>query len=234
MPRSSMAPVMPVPRGFTLVELLVVIAIIAVLASLAFSAAKGAIQAGRDAKCISNLRQLAAGVRLYAADNNGRLPFSPGQSNPEGSGWAGLIFPYIYPEGKKSEWGNKNPAFSRSKYSVFYCPSAPMNDTVLNAGTYTYAFNAFLQPTVQDAANYFLHNRSDVIMLADTWAGHSHNNSGAPFLFNTARGHTDKGGTERHSRKRDCFIFVDGRAEMMLWPNYSTNKSIWDPNAPKK
>jgi prepilin-type N-terminal cleavage/methylation domain-containing protein len=223
-------------RAFTLVELLVVIAIIAVLVTLTVPAANRMIQRGHDAKCMSNLKQLAQGVRFYAADHSGRIPFSPGQNNPEGSGWAGLIFPYIYPKGDRSEWGRKNPALSRSKYSVYYCPSAPHDDTVLNAGTYNYAFNQLLAPLTADAANYLLHRRHDVIMIADTWKGHSHvgPGQGAPFALNTARGHTDKGGTERHSGKRDCFVFVDGHVEMMVWPNYSTNRAIWDPNAPKE
>ncbi len=227
-----MLPAALVPRGFTLVELLVVIAIIALLASVAFPAVSGMINRGKDAKCTSNLKQLAQGIRLYAADNNGRIPVNPG--GEEGGGWAGNIFPYLYPDGKKGEWGNKNPALSRSKFPVFYCPSAPTNDTVLNAGTYNYAYNMFLVPQGKATVNRLLNDRSDVIMIADSHAGLNDAGRGAPFGLVQAKGHLDKGGSERHSGRRDCFVFVDGHAECIPWPRYSTNQAIWDPNAPRK
>lgn len=63
--------------GFTLVELLVVVAIIAVLASLVLPALSSAKSQGRRAVCLSNLRQLGIAIHLYADDNRGRIPFGP-------------------------------------------------------------------------------------------------------------------------------------------------------------
>lgn len=64
----------PQRSGFTLVELLVVVAIIAVLAMLLMPAAKGFIDKGKTAKCAANLKTLAVGALRYAGENNGRLP----------------------------------------------------------------------------------------------------------------------------------------------------------------
>ena len=67
--RTSLAP----RRGFTLVELLVVITIIGLLVSLLLPAVFAAREAARGTECKSNLRQIGLGI-LQFADHNGHLP----------------------------------------------------------------------------------------------------------------------------------------------------------------
>jgi prepilin-type N-terminal cleavage/methylation domain-containing protein/prepilin-type processing-associated H-X9-DG protein len=71
--------------GFTLVELLVVIAILALLAGLLMPALSSVKRRATSARCLSNLRQQGIAVRLYADENQGRLPrardFAPAQIN---------------------------------------------------------------------------------------------------------------------------------------------------------
>jgi prepilin-type N-terminal cleavage/methylation domain-containing protein len=62
------------PRAFSLVELLVVISIIALLAAIAVPAIRGAQENGQRAKCAANMKSVGAGIHLYAAENNGKLP----------------------------------------------------------------------------------------------------------------------------------------------------------------
>jgi general secretion pathway protein G len=57
--------------GFTLIELLVVIAIIGLLAVLAVVSLNNARQKSRDAKRVSDVKQVQTALELYFADQNG-------------------------------------------------------------------------------------------------------------------------------------------------------------------
>lgn len=59
--------------AFTLIELLVVVAIIAILAALFVPAVTSALERGRVALCMSNLRQIAVAQRLYLNDHENRF-----------------------------------------------------------------------------------------------------------------------------------------------------------------
>jgi prepilin-type N-terminal cleavage/methylation domain-containing protein len=66
-------------EGFTLVELLVVIAVIAILAALLLPAVSAAKKRGWRAACLNNLRQINLGVRMYSDDSRDASP-SPGEA----------------------------------------------------------------------------------------------------------------------------------------------------------
>lgn len=115
--------------GFTLVELLVVIAIIGVLAALALPAVFKSIDKGKDTKCISNLRQIGAAIRLYANDNEGNIvPGYSAAGNPKV--WQDSLAPYVNATFTSYFRSNKN----------VQCPKAKgyQNNT---AGRTSYAIN---------------------------------------------------------------------------------------------
>ncbi len=60
--------------GFTLTEVLVVIAIVAVLAAVAMTVTRRAMNSARSANCVSNLRDLGVAALNYTSENNGSLP----------------------------------------------------------------------------------------------------------------------------------------------------------------
>lgn len=97
-----------VRRGFTLIELLVVIAIIGILAAILFPAFASAREAARSTACISNTKQIGAGVLMYAQDYDETLmPWRGCPTRPVGgasactvdeqaaSMWTSLIQPYL-------------------------------------------------------------------------------------------------------------------------------------------
>src|SRR6266536_4639298 len=66
----------PRRSGFTLIELLVVIAIIAILAALLFPVFARAREQARKTTCLSNLKQIGAGMLMYAQDYDETLPIA--------------------------------------------------------------------------------------------------------------------------------------------------------------
>ncbi len=78
--------------GFTLVELLVVMAIISVLAAMLLPALDRTLAAARSAACRNNLKQVGYAILNYAGDfNDCVIPYN----NQFGNGWCRLAQPYL-------------------------------------------------------------------------------------------------------------------------------------------
>jgi prepilin-type N-terminal cleavage/methylation domain-containing protein len=103
--------------GFSLLELLVVIAIIAVLAGLLFPALSASKSKARRTTCLSNLRQINSGARMYSDDSNDATP-SPGTA--AASADAMLLYTG-YKELMKNYVGLKEASSPQDK--LFTCPA---------------------------------------------------------------------------------------------------------------
>jgi general secretion pathway protein G len=112
-------------KGFTLIELLVVIAIIGLLSTLAVIALNNARMKARDAKRVSDVKQIQSALELYYNDKNG-YPASTTDSdlltfmkiiptNPTPSD-ASTTCPYTYAPIGSSPY---------SSYTLSYCLGGP-------------------------------------------------------------------------------------------------------------
>lgn len=132
-------------RGFTLVELLVVITIIGILVSLLLPAVQSAREAARMTQCANNLRQLGLGC-LAHVEKHGRYPsggwgwFWVGDAErkfnrQQPGGWLYSILPFIEQEnlyllpsdGKPDEITEQQKAganrLTRTPLALMNCPS---------------------------------------------------------------------------------------------------------------
>jgi prepilin-type N-terminal cleavage/methylation domain-containing protein/prepilin-type processing-associated H-X9-DG protein len=112
-------------RGFTLVELLVVISIIALLLSILLPALQKAREAGRAVICLANTKDQGLAFQMYTTEYKGQLPPATNlQEYTQTSRWYGKIIPYL------GKLANKNAAGK-----TFVCPSCnvKVTDGYINA-----------------------------------------------------------------------------------------------------
>ncbi len=109
----------PKLKAFTLVELLVVIGIIAVLVAILLPALMNARESAQTVKCLSNLRQIGIGIRVYASSNKDTIP--PlytfdflGGGMVRGGYWATIL----------NETKTMPTGVTSLSNNVFMCPSA--------------------------------------------------------------------------------------------------------------
>lgn len=109
-------------QGFTLVELLVVIAVIGILLALLLPAVQSARESGRKTACMSNAYQLGMAVNRFDQDK-GRVPRWQDSFSGNYASWPVALLPYIERNDLYGSWVG-----SAIRVNVFLCPSSPPTD----------------------------------------------------------------------------------------------------------
>jgi prepilin-type N-terminal cleavage/methylation domain-containing protein/prepilin-type processing-associated H-X9-DG protein len=115
--------------GFTLVEVLVVIAIVGILVALLLPAIQAAREAARRTQCLNNLKQIGLAVHSYH-DAKRRFPSGRDGDLEYSISWAFSLLPYLEEETiYKSRVANQPPqaaanaAAMRTPVAEYFCPS---------------------------------------------------------------------------------------------------------------
>jgi prepilin-type N-terminal cleavage/methylation domain-containing protein len=111
--------------GFTLIEMLVVLAVIGVLVGMLLPAVQQAREAASRIKCANNLKQIGLALHLYH-DQHKTLPPTRNTLDTEGPSWAWLILPNLEQENLYKLW-NQDAAYPG------LVPGAPITDEAVAA-----------------------------------------------------------------------------------------------------
>lgn len=198
-------------QGFTLVELVVVIAIVAILAAILFPVFARARAKAEQASCLSNVKQLALAVLMYAQDSDGRLiPSRIGQT----AVWPAYLQPYV------------------RNTQVFLCPSAAdsvYGETWGDRGRLSIGLNRDMEDRVTNLARSLTEYDypAETIMLADSTPADTGAGGRGYQVMADRPPNTQSGVGRRHAEGTNVGL-LDGHAR------WYQSASIWQMNNPAR
>ena len=197
-------------RGFTLVELLAVMAVLGLLASLGWPALRAGFDEAGRMKCASNLAQLGKGMLMYAADNQMCLP----QTMHQADSWTNSLTPYVGQNLVLTCPCDEVRGRTRTYVMNDYLSAAPCGAEYLSALNLTRLVNV-QKPgrTVFFAELSKTHGTKSIpdhLHLAEFDGGDI-----PPEVFQSYVG------VERHGGKAN-YLFLDGHVESLAWSQVKT------------
>jgi prepilin-type N-terminal cleavage/methylation domain-containing protein/prepilin-type processing-associated H-X9-DG protein len=220
-------------RGFTLVELLVVIGIIALLISILLPSLSKAREQGNRVKCLSNMRQLGMAMALYTGDNKGAVP-RPASGTVLFEDWIYWQSGRDINDGRLVKYQGDSGTFNPELYR---CPSDP--EVQARNYKYSYTINDYIAPhgtTLPCRKLSSIRRASEVILFIDEssatvddgcWAPQNYKTDGQNLLSNRH----DKGAetkTDPNAGKGNA-LFVDGHADW-IERSESFNERSYNPD----
>ncbi|NBT89472.1 MAG: prepilin-type N-terminal cleavage/methylation domain-containing protein [Verrucomicrobia bacterium] len=199
--------------GFSLIELLVVVALVGLLTGMAFPAIQTGMGKARLTQDLSHLRQIGQGILLYAGENRGNLP--PTSCLGESS-WIGALRPYL---------GDQYDGIRIS-------PLDPNREARKSAGGTSYLINDEVDISYDRAGNPrpgLLQNQNLIsegskrLLLFPASrskpAGEDHIHSGSMGRWHSLLAEINPDSSGPVSRNRDggssAYLFADGHAEIL-------------------
>jgi prepilin-type N-terminal cleavage/methylation domain-containing protein/prepilin-type processing-associated H-X9-DG protein len=211
----------PRTEGFTLVELLTVIAVIAILASLLLPGTQAAMQRAKRIHCVSSLRQQGIGFHTYAHDHQGHLPASVAMAE----GGAREFVQNGYRVG--------GPFYF--SYRLFQVLSNELNTPkILICKSELTREPAFTFATLQNTnLSYFVGVNADLSKPGSILSGDRNltcNPRSHPTIIRLTSGASFWWTTELHPQQGNL-LFADGHAEE--WSRYTLTRQLhYDPTEP--
>ena len=208
-----------VRRAFTLIELLVVIAIIAILAAMLLPALGQAREAGRQAVCTSNMKQLGSGMQFYLDKYDLWFPsYDTMVASPH------LWYSYVAFEISGNDLELNSGFFDKTYPGVWKCPSNKNHGW--NWNTMSYGYNPNLGyfrygglPDVKPGVRATrVKNPSGLIVLGCS-DGNGEYDTYISSTWSTIGGRHSKGG---------MVGFVDGHVQWMLQQDTFRPGVYWD------
>lgn len=206
------------PLGFTLIEMLVVIAIIATLIALVFPALSGMQERGKVTQDMNNLRQLGLATQTYLNDNDNAY-FRPS------SNWMASLNPKYLPTWKifQSPFDKRAPSETAAQAPV----SFGMNANASGTGT----GETLLSDTIKNPTGFILFAPAQPFTKRGTDASVTVTKNSA------GSGGAARGGTHNKGQRINACM-ADLHVENMSWRDFhddSSNdaaKQRWNPNPP--
>jgi prepilin-type N-terminal cleavage/methylation domain-containing protein len=154
------------PRGFTLIEVLVVVAIISILAGILLPVFAQAREKARQASCMSNVRQIGLASLQYAQDYDERMVGTELGDNPEYF-WGDMLHPYL-----KSRQILQCP--SASEKFQLSSPGPGFPEGISYEWSYPYAINDVRDASGRRAGAAFsslagITRPADAVLILDGW-----------------------------------------------------------------
>ncbi|MFY7817926.1 MAG: type II secretion system protein [Akkermansiaceae bacterium] len=215
-------------RGFTLMEVLVVVAIMAALATIGFTVFQSSRSKANQAAALTKMRSLGTAFGSYVADNNGLLPYEDATGSndwvtaakPENQEVWYNALPRLMSAATVGEIGASNPAALYDKGHPLFIPGAPYPgaNKRLGSPTFAVAMNSRLQRKdengvkKQEQVARILEPSKTVIFFERGMPNDKKTLPGQSGFDGSPKGNA-RAFAARHNQQ-GTLIFVDGHAEM--------------------
>lgn len=214
--------------GFTLIEVLIVVAISAALTGIGFSLSKSSKQKARQTAAMGKMRALGAAFATYTVDQNGVLPSEDSigtddwinAAKPENQEVWYNALPKLMHAPSVGDLGQADPAALYLENHPLYIPGAPYPGSSKRLGMPSFAvgMNSRLQRKDENGIKKpgrfdLILEPSKTVVFLERGLPNDKKTSAAQRGFDGSPKANPRAFAARHNQK-GCLIFADGHAEL--------------------